>query len=672
MRRKIILVVLVTAAIVIGAGNPLNIEKTPLYKRMLASGNVPIDVAYHKIGTLWMRVTNFSMIGDDSYTDRTPSGEWPGGSGNSYLYRGSLWITGTSFGVRGTSTTEEDEFTQLELVTKNTFLDGNAEHTQTKFWDGVKVSDEHIPLGLEITQHTYAYGLSFADDFIIYKYILKNVGIDTTDDGEVDTAAVLKDVHFTFRMDGDVSKLPTWNAEADFVNRDDHAMCLTSNWDELKLFPYMVNQFALDWTLWDKICTFNGDSTLTMMFDGDNRSYVSEVDTSLVSKTSYYYSHPSDDFANPNPTSILQSPGILGMKMLKTEPYIKPKSYVTSYIGLNFTGDAAMWINAVGVTTFKKLLKLPPFQGGGVQEGDYRAITTFGPLDSLAVGDSLVIVFAIGVGADPQKGGAYSFLKLCQDMEVAKTLVADNFNINTDEFAPGSDIQIGAVFDENYDFTGAKISWDPAISISHPNFTRFMLRKSNSQDASGSALWDTLSFYSLVQVEAILDTALDGMVSYFDEDVQFGYDYTYELVTESYSDIYFDVSVKSQDYITATGKSTVSTLEDIRVVPNPYRGSAPWNNPEPADDAARRWKDRLFFINVPSDAVIRIFTLDGDLVKEIRPTDVRGIEDAPETNSATAEWDLVSVSNREAAPGVYLYHVRSVLGEKVGKFVILK
>jgi hypothetical protein len=40
------------------------------------------DWKYHKIGTLWSRVTNFGKTGDDAYTDRTPSGDWPGGSGN--------------------------------------------------------------------------------------------------------------------------------------------------------------------------------------------------------------------------------------------------------------------------------------------------------------------------------------------------------------------------------------------------------------------------------------------------------------------------------------------------------------------------------------------------------------------------------------------------------------
>lgn len=670
MRNKSIIFLPAVIFLLLAAGRPVKMKRPRLLFK--TSDTVPIDVDYHKIGQMWMRITNFSMIGDDSYTNRTPSAEWPGGSGNSYLYRGSLWLTGTRNGVRATSTHEDKEFTPLSLVEKESFLNGLAEHSVAKFTDAIKTSEDHIPIGFEVTQHTYAYGVSFADDFIIYKYYLKNVGVDTTGDGVVDDTSAITGVHFTFRMDGDISKLSTWDTEADFVNRDDHAMCLTGSWDELKLFPYMEWQFEKDTTLWDQINAYQGDSTLTIMFDGDNRSYPSEVDTSLIPKSSYLYEHPDDDFGNPNPRGEYQSPGVLAMQMIHTDPYLKPKSYTTSYIGQNFTGDAAMWSNAIGKTTFDKLFKLPPFQGGGVNEGDYRAITTFGPLDTLAYGDSVEIIFAIGVGAEPVHAGAYSFLKLVQDMEVAKILVQDDFQIDTDEFAPSAEIEMGAVFDENNDFTGALIEWDPAASIANANFTQFVLRKAVTRDASGNFIWDTLQVYSLADVEAILDTVTNNKIGYFDTDVMFGYDYTYELVTESYSQKYFKVTVATQDYITATGKSQVSVLDDIRVVPNPYKGSAPWNNPEPANEAPRHWKDRLFFINLPSDAVVRIFTLDGDHVATIRPTDLRNIENAPETNQATAEWDLVSRSNRDVAPGIYIYHVTSSLGEKVGKFTILR
>ncbi|MCK5685051.1 hypothetical protein KAJ27_13055, partial [bacterium] len=618
--------------------------------------------------------TNFSMVGDDSYRERTPSADWPGGSGNSYLYRGSYWLTGTRNGLRGTSTTEDNEFTPLDEIHMETFMDGLAEHSYTKFTDAVKINDAHIPLGLEVTQHTYAYGVSFADDFIIYRCFLKNVGIDTNDDGIVDDMSPLKDVHFTFRMDGDVSKLLTWDTEADFVNRDDHAMCLTGGWDELKLFSYMDYQLDQDSSLWDYINQWEGDSTLTIMFDGDNRGYDSEVLDSLLDTTSasgrYFKENNHDDFANPNPAGIFQTPGILAMKMLKTNPLMKPKSYTTSYIGQDFGDDAAQWDNAIGKTAFDKLFKLPPFQGGGVKEGDYRAISTFGPVDSLAYGDSIEVVFAIGVAADADRAGVYSFIRLIQDMDVAKSLANENYEIDLSEIPPYAAITIDAVDDETGKFKGANITWDPANAMAHPNFTAFMLAKFKERTVAGFPIYDTLLYIDKDSAIEMLSQSENGLLAYYDETILFGYDYTFTLFVQGHSSKYFDVEVMNSDFITATGKAVVNTMDEILVVPNPYNGSVSWNNRTPAPSS--QWKDRLFFINLPVDAEIRIFTLDGDFVKLIRPSDERGIENSAETNIATAEWDLISRSNREVAPGVYLYHVKSSMGEKVGKFVIIK
>ncbi len=686
MKKKYIIYILpVFMILMIAAGNPVIMESAGRTLKK-ASAAVPIDMDWHKIGTLWMRITNFSMIGDDTYEGRTPSADWPGGSGNSYLYRGSLWLTGTRNGIRGTSTTEDKEFTPLDEVHKETFLGDLAEHSWTKFTDAIKVSDAHIPLGLEVTQHTYAYGVSFADDFILYRYYLKNVGVDTTGDGIVDDTSDLKDVFFTFRMDGDVSKLLTWPTESNFSNRDDHAMCLThtttagkTDWDELKLFPYMQYQINSDPAVWDYIQNWVGDSTLTIMFDGDYSGVPSEVDTSLLNRGtvsgSYLYAHPDDDFGNPNPTGIYQTPGILAMKMLRTNPLMKPRSYTTSKIGMDFSDDDAQWTNAIGKTgdkAFDKLLKnpSPPFGNGKVNEGDYRAITTYGPVETLAYGDSIEVVFAVGVSADAQRAGIYSFTQLLENMDVAKFIVDEDYQIDVNEIPPKTEITIDAVEDDEGNFKGANISWDPAPALNHPNFQEFVLAKFKERTAAGFPIYDTLMVLDGTQAQALLDASTNGLLGYYDAEIQFGYDYTFNLFVKGHSDKYYDVEVVSSDFITATGKAVVNTMDEIRVVPNPFRGSVRWNNRTPAPSSP--WKDRLFFINLPEDAIVRIFTLDGDLVQTIRPSDVRAIENAAQTNAATAEWDLISRNNREVAPGIYLYHVTSEMGEKVGKFVILK
>jgi hypothetical protein len=131
----------------------------------------------------------------------------------------------------------------------------------------------------------------------------------------------------------------------------------------------------------------------------------------------------------------------------------------------------------------------------------------------------------------------------------------------------------------------------------------------------------------------------------------------------------FEILPGGQASLTVTPSNPpANTLDRIKVVPNPYIGSAAWNNPTPSD--AAQWEHKLQFTNLPTDATIKIFTLDGDFVDEVRAgQSVRG----GDPGSSVAEWDLITRNNQEAAPGIYLFVVQSPsLGEKIGKFVIVR
>ena len=76
---------------------------------------------------------------------------------------------------------------------------------------------------------------------------------------------------------------------------------------------------------------------------------------------------------------------------------------------------------------------------------------------------------------------------------------------------------------------------------------------------------------------------------------------------------------------------------------------------------------RIHFINVPSDATIDIYTLDGDLVRTLTHPDkiLSGY-------SSEISWDLISRNTQAVASGVYIYRVHSKLGSQLGKIVIIK
>jgi hypothetical protein len=80
-------------------------------------------------------------------------------------------------------------------------------------------------------------------------------------------------------------------------------------------------------------------------------------------------------------------------------------------------------------------------------------------------------------------------------------------------------------------------------------------------------------------------------------------------------------------------------LEGVYVTPNPYLGSEPWDAPG---------EHRVQFRNLPAAATVRIFTVAGDLVRELNhDSSISGSED----------WDLKNGDKRDVTSGIYIYRV---------------
>jgi hypothetical protein len=99
--------------------------------------------------------------------------------------------------------------------------------------------------------------------------------------------------------------------------------------------------------------------------------------------------------------------------------------------------------------------------------------------------------------------------------------------------------------------------------------------------------------------------------------------------------------------------AATADLSRIRVVPDPYfEASMAENSPGQA---------YLEFTKLPDKCTIRIYTLAGDLVKTI------------EHNGAGSEpWDLQSSNSERVSSGVYLFHIDSPYGQKIGRFAVIK
>lgn len=104
-------------------------------------------------------------------------------------------------------------------------------------------------------------------------------------------------------------------------------------------------------------------------------------------------------------------------------------------------------------------------------------------------------------------------------------------------------------------------------------------------------------------------------------------------------------------------------MERIAVVPNPYVGAASWEPPN--QFRAGRGERRIFFVNLPAQCTIRIYTVRGSLVQTL-------------THSGSADngqepWNLVSKDGMDISYGIYIFHVDAPgIGEKIGRFAIIK
>ena len=97
-------------------------------------------------------------------------------------------------------------------------------------------------------------------------------------------------------------------------------------------------------------------------------------------------------------------------------------------------------------------------------------------------------------------------------------------------------------------------------------------------------------------------------------------------------------------------------LDDIGIVPNPYKGASNYE--------VSQLVDQVRFTNLPDVATIRVFTLNGTLIRTLE-------KQSP--GVATLSWNLTTDNNLPIASGVYLIHVDVPdVGERVLKFAVIK
>ncbi|MCF7919231.1 MAG: hypothetical protein K9N06_04905 [Candidatus Cloacimonetes bacterium] len=130
------------------------------------------------------------------------------------------------------------------------------------------------------------------------------------------------------------------------------------------------------------------------------------------------------------------------------------------------------------------------------------------------------------------------------------------------------------------------------------------------------------------------------------------------------------------------GPASNSDMDNIYVVPNPYIGFSGFDGKRDTDNKGDKSR-RLWFVNLPEDCKVKIWTMAGDLVDEFDHNGSTYYEDVTTVSKAALSakaaggihaWDLLSKYDQIVAPGVYLFTVidNDSGDKKVGKFVVIK
>jgi hypothetical protein len=210
----------------------------------------------HRTSNVWMNITNWGCIGNDSPASSgamedpeypgtwAPQCEFPAGSGVEYLYMGTIWIgaliqeegyefprvsvgrdgwynpmiqelfpgEGESNGiversnVPGALNYLGEQIYSPDAVASQEFIATYTDTLTESFWvRDDPIDGPHRPLGIKVRQKSMVWNAFGFDDFVMFEYDVQNIGTDT-----------LKDVYLGWFIDADIGwigELPDWHQD---------------------------------------------------------------------------------------------------------------------------------------------------------------------------------------------------------------------------------------------------------------------------------------------------------------------------------------------------------------------------------------------------------------------------------------------------------------------------
>jgi len=676
---------------------------------------------FHDAGNVLLHVSNRGYFGRRGGDVTNPSAEWPAGSNNEYLYAAGLWVGGVidrggaqdtlvSAGLyqigefrnlepdEGCGSPKEGICTTFEgapsglrrfdddgdgLIDEDP-LDGadndndgridedfagiSQQMFRTVFYDTSTFynqffpdeADQHVPLGLRVVQESYVWTDPQFDDFVGIEYRVTNMS------NIMDPAGLgwtINNAYVGFMVDGDVGidddELNYWeDDQGAFAQLDTTIVLSSGGTDELSItLGYIFDEQG---TQGDDVPGYCG-----VMFLG----------------------HTVDTLAPDFESSLApRSVGIHAFRIWSSGDE-DPRDDLDRYRFLRGLYDTARSVS-------------PPT----VRENDYRFLVSAGPFKRIPPGSTLTfqVAFVCGLmldAIDPASGIAFRVPDLTNPVQAQRVYngfvdptTGETIHWATSSPPPPPNIRV-TPGDRN-----VIVEWDdfpegvPDPLTRQLDFAGYQVWKAEGwrreSNIPSDEMWRLIADFDSTELSDI-DAGLSGLGKYrfVDTRVQNGFWYWYAVT--AYDKGTFSMEIDSTSTPAETsfvrtespkfGKysqnmtmvmprtTPAQTVDDVYVVPNPYRASAAWDLAETNFEPTGR---RIKFFNLPERATIRIFTLAGDHVITLQHDALAALGE----ERGSTSWNLVSKNNQDTVSGVYIYHVTNddTGQEQIGKFVIIR
>lgn len=656
---------------------------------------------YTSAGNIGLTITNFGTYGHGfALWPQQPSCEYPIGSGIEHIFDGGLWIgaftandsllsgkqgpfvtTGAvdaaSVSSRGggfeyTNAVDDIVIERSSLLDSKVYSPNAVSHQDfvmtysdtSKTLAGGEIIPDHNPIGVVIHHEVYNWNLSFANNFVIMNYWIKNVTNKYLDSVFVGlwTDAVVRNTNITsprsggtfFDKGGDGYSSEykiayEFDATGDIGFTDSYVgfqfLGASVNFDSVNFVSWQFRN-TTDPNLFAPQTDVERYRKLEGYFGGNNRfpwniaPAVLRTPSNrsvLISAGPFRKIAPGDSinivFAIVTAKKYGTDPAALDTDEQKTNLFTSAEWALRAYYGedRNRNGilDADEDLDGDGKIT-RYILPTPP------QNPKVKVI----PESQKA---TIYWDRRAEVSVDPITGE-----KDFEGYRLYRTMTG--FDLTSSQ-----DLQTSLVQMADFDSAGNNIGLNTGFSFVELN---------EPVKFSG----DTTEYWYKFEVNNLLN----------------GWQYVFSVTAFDKGDVTFNLeSLESGKLVNAIKivpgvQATSDENVDVGVYPNPYYGNAYW------DGKSERLR-KIIFYNLPAECEITIYTLAGDVIKRLyhdqqsNGSDLRWFQtyskDGKQILSGGEHpWDLITDNDQAIATGLYLFTVKDskTSNIKTGKFLIVK